>query len=244
MKNLIVANFPAVGGKQVEVLERLIDAQIENSLELGWKAEDLVLCTNGEPDLRVKSFVLPMNERCLTGSKMFAVESLFEMGVIQEGDIWWVHDLDAWQNYWFEAPEFRDIGLAEYNIPKFNGGSIFLRHGARDLIADVVNLIRQERLDREEPAINRVLRKRKNADRVSIIDSTFNVGCSAYAIRLKRCTKPVLVSHFHPEGKSGWRTHVDGVNALGESSVSPRVKRLLSEKFRSAEARSTETFAD
>jgi hypothetical protein len=124
-----------------------------------------------------------------------------------------------------------DIGLAEYSTPKFNGGSVLLRAGSQDLVRTITRLIRDTGAPREEPAINRILRRPEHQARVTTLNSTFNVGCSAFAVRYERSLQPILVSHFHPSIKSAWRTHVAGGNKIGKVSVSPRLVELLVRHF-------------
>lgn len=231
MKNLLVANFRPQGRASEAQLRRLVDAQIENSLALGWAARDIVIVGNLPLDAPVTVVRAPLNESCLTGSKMFALEHLFQLDLIRDGEIWWAHDLDAWQNHWFEPPEIADIALAEYSRPTFNGGSVFLRSTARDLVGEITAHIRGHGMEREEPAIDRILRAPRHASRVTVLNSTYNVGCSAYAIRYNRSQQPILVSHFHPTGGTSWRTHVWGYNRIHTPSISPRLEELLVRHF-------------
>lgn len=231
MKNLVVANLQPDGKTGEAALRRYVDAQIENSLALGWKQEDLVVVTNMDCDQQVTVIRAELNQSCLTGSKMFALDQLFALGLIAGGEVWWAHDLDAWQNYWFEPPTFADIALAEYSTPRFNGGSVFLRSSARDLIETITTNIRETRAQKEEPAINRVLRAPQNFPRVTTLNSTYNVGCSAYAVRHQRSEKPILVSHFNPAKRGAWRTHVLGDAHVAEGSVCARLHQLLGERF-------------
>lgn len=231
MKSLMVVNCRPKGKVSEEELRKMLDAQIENSLALGWTPKDIVIVTNLDLDAPATMIRAPLNERCLTGSKMFALHHLFTLGLIQEDEVWWAHDLDAWQNHWFDPPPFLDIALAEYSTPKFNGGSIFLKATAQDMISVITESIVVAKAHREEPAINSILRSEAFRQRVTVLNSTFNVGCSAYAVRHGRSTKPILVSHFHPKGKSGWRTHIHGDRRLPEGSVSPRLYELLLRRF-------------
>lgn len=230
MKNLLVANFRPHGRVKEAELRGMVEAQIENSLEVGWRPQDIVVVTNLAFDAPVTLVRAPLNESCLTGSKMFALEHLFALGMIKDNEMWWAHDLDAWQNHWFDEPEIADIGLTEYSRPSFNGGSVFLRAACRDLIQAVTGQIRKDKMMREEPAIDRVLRLPEHSKRVTVLNSTYNVGCSAYAIRYQRSRQPILVSHFHPHGIS-WRTHVWGWNSLNTASVAPRLSALLVRRF-------------
>jgi hypothetical protein len=235
VKNLLVANFRPNGRVKKEELTGLIEAQIENSLAVGWKPKDIVVVTNLEIEVQATLIRAPLNEVCLTGSKMFALEYLFSLGLIRGNEVWWAHDLDAWQNVWFDEPELADIGLTEYSTPNFNGGSVFLRAAARDLVSAITEYICRGRIPREEPAIDFILRLPANTSRVTVLNSTYNVGCSAFAVRYQRSLQPVRVSHFHPSGIS-WRTHVWGCNKIEKPSVSPRLVDLLVRRFHSGVA--------
>lgn len=235
MKSVLAVNCRPGGRISEDGLRELVDAQIENSLALGWSAHDILIVTNLDLDVPAIVVRAPMNETCLTGSKMFALEHLFALGLIRSGEVWWAHDLDAWQNYWFEPPSFKDIGLAEYSKPRFNGGSIFLRAEARDLVSAIVEKISADRARQEEPAINAVLRSPVCEPRATVLNSTYNVGCSGYAARHLRSEKPILVSHFNPRGRQSWRTHIFGDRTLRQSSVSPRLLDLLVRRFHHGE---------
>lgn len=231
VKSVLAVNFRP-GGKIVEAaLRQLVDVQIENSLALGWVPKDIHIVTNLDLDVLAVIIRAPLNKICLTGSKMFALQHLFTLGLIRGDEVWWARDLDAWQNHWFEPPAFLDIGLAEYSTAKFNGGSVFLRSGACDIIALIVEKIYSDGARQEEPAINFVLRSDRFKHRATVLNSTFNVGCSAYAVRHSRSEKPILVSHFDPKRKSSWNTHIFGDRRLTEGSVSPRLYELLVRRF-------------
>jgi hypothetical protein len=231
MKNLMVANFQPQGTVSQQQLTALLDAQIENSLALGWRADDIVVVSNFAYSFQgVDATQLPLNRGCLRGSKIFALDAVFRDGCFASDDIVWAHDLDAWQNYAFTSPWFRDLGLSHYSQPKFNGGSIFCRRSAGDMIRAVVDEIMATADDREEPAINCVLRSPVYQNRVTVLNSTFNLGCSGFVERYQRSLKPILVSHFHPTNRLAWDTHVNDRNGCGRSA-SPRLVDLLVRRF-------------
>ena len=231
MKNLLVANFRPRSRASEHELAATVEAQIENSLALGWSPGDIILVSNRDLQAGVTFIHAPLNDFCLTGSKMFAAAHLLAGGVIGGAELWWAHDLDAWQNYAFDAPQLNDIGAAEYSTPRFNGGSIFLRESSADLVHAITARIRRTAAEREEPSINAILRAPEHRARVTTLNSTYNLGCSGYAVRFQRSHQPVLVSHFHPRVRSAWRTHVGGVNPVGRPSVSPRLAELLLRRF-------------
>ena len=123
MKNFMVANLTRKR-YSFNNIETLLKSQIHNSLELGWKPEDIILLANFDYEfMGIKSIKHDLNQTCLTGSKMFGMKFLLDNQMVN--DIIWAHDLDAWQNVSFQPPLFQDVGIACYSNSKFNGGSIF-----------------------------------------------------------------------------------------------------------------------
>lgn len=226
VKNLIVANeLPGSRCPRSE-LERMLRAQIENSLELGWKPDDLWIVANFEFEwCGVQAFTTTLNAHCLTGSKMFALEWLFQAGMVR--DVVWSHDLDCWQNEWFAVPVFMDVGACHYSRPKFNGGSVFWKPAARDLVATITIQLQAPGVEKEEPILQKVFTERPYRSRITVLNSTFNVGCSGFVERLLRAEQPIRVCHLHPNNRVAWETHVLDRNGLGQSSMGLRLESLL-----------------
>jgi hypothetical protein len=225
MKNVIVANWKKTGKTTKEELEKLLRAQIENAIEVGWEAYEIVAVTNFPFSfMNVDATQFEMPDFCLTGSKMFAVQKLFVENYFP-GSIFWMHDLDCWQNVWFDVPDFKDVGVTHYSRPKINGGSVFWRASAQDLIDEIVNALVLDRSAKEEPTLQKVL-KDKTA-RVTVLNSTFNVGCSGFVPRYNSASKPVRVCHFHPTNRLAWETHTLDRNRTGNVSVGVRLNRLI-----------------
>jgi hypothetical protein len=231
MKNVIVANFqPKNKLYAFTRLKTFIKAQIENSVELGWTTEDIILLTNFDYEfMGVKAKAVSLNHSCLTGSKMFAVYALFKDGSLK--DEIWVHDLDAWQNVWFDCPEFKDVGICEYSRPTFNGGSVFYKPSARDITEAIVSVLRANREAREEPTIDKVLRACTYKHRVTVLNPTYNVGCSGFVERYLKSHKPIHVCHFHPHNRIAVETHLLDRNGLNVKSVGRRLERLIRKYF-------------
>ena len=231
MKNLMVLNVIDGGTKNRNRLDSLIlllNVQIENSLDLGWSTEDIIVMSNIDYNfMDVSTSLTELNLECLTGSKMFAIKEYYKDISRDISDVVFCHDLDCWQNVWFEEPEFKDIGIARYSNKKFNGGSLFWKHTAKDLINEVVKQIADNKENKEEPTLNRVLKDEKNKDRVTVLDNTFNVGCSGYVKRYNRSKKPIHVVHFHPYNRIAWETHALDRNDLGVIGITVRLERLL-----------------
>ena len=79
MKNLMVANIQPGGKFNMDKLEPMLKAQIDNALNLNWDLDDIILITNFDYEYRgVKGIQATLNNFCFTGSKMFAVQWAFE----------------------------------------------------------------------------------------------------------------------------------------------------------------------
>lgn len=226
MKNLMVANLTKHRYSQ-ENIEKLINCQLENSLDLGWKPEDIILLANFPYEFcGIKAVDVKLNKKCLTGSKMYGIKYLFDNDITDDVIVW-AHDLDAWQNVAFEAPDFGDVGIACYSNSKFNGGSIFWKKSACDIINEIISRIEKNSQNKEEPTLNDVLKSKEYKKRVTILDNTFNVGCSGYVKRWDRSTKPIHVCHFHPYNNTAWETHALDRNGLDEKGISDRLENII-----------------
>lgn len=224
MLNLMVANCR--NNKARERMERMLDAQVDNSLELGWPVDDIVVVANfAYEHAGVRALGAELNSGCLTGSKMFAVQHLMAIQSVRVPI--WAHDLDAWQNAPFNEPGFADVGIAQYSNSKYNGGSVFWRGSAEDIVDEICRAILSGNLQREEPTLNGVLKSKEYKDRVTVVNNTFNVGCSGYVVRVGRSDKPLRVCHFHPDNRIAWETHALDRNEIGEVGVTVRLERLL-----------------
>lgn len=225
MKNFMVANLSNKRYK-FDKIELLLRAQIDNSIELGWNVEDIILLANFDYEfMGVKSIKADLNKKCLTGSKIFGMKYLFDNDMVN--DVIWAHDLDAWQNVEFGVPEFKDVGITCYSTSKFNGGSIFWRKSGRDIAEKVVSTILEKEERKEEPTINKILNSKEYKSRVTVVNRSFNVGCSGYVKRWSDSIKPLRVCHFHPYNNIAWETHALDRNGLDTKGITDRLERLL-----------------
>ena len=208
------------GRYDLERIETLLNAQIENSIELGWAQKDIKVLTNFEYGfMGIKAKKIESNPLCPTASKMYGVRQVLEDEVV------WSHDLDAWQNYWFDCPEFKDVGAGTYNYRKFNGGSIFWRPSGKDLMDKIIDMLESETATYEENVLNRVFKA--NPKRVTMLNFTYNVGCSNYRQRWNDSNKPVKVLHFHPYNRIAWETQALDRCEMGHKGIGDRLESLL-----------------
>ena len=230
MLNFMVANRNDKNKRyRKESIETLLMAQVENSLELGWEPEKVWILSNFEWEfMGVEAHrVDKLNDFCFTGSKMFGLERLLYLDDLKWDEPLWAHDLDAWQNAYFDEPDFKDVGVANYSNRKMNGGSLFWRPTAGDIIEEVTSTLRSYKHEKEEPTLNKILREKKYKGRITVLDNTYNVGCSGFVVRLGRSEKPIRVCHFHPYNRLAWETHCLDRNQINEVAVTVRLERLL-----------------
>ena len=229
MKRLMVANKQRSGRSRYffERMDVLLRVQIENMLEVGWKVENIILLTNFDFEfMGVSAEIIELNDFCLSGSKMWGMKYLFDNNRVDE--LIYSSDLDCWQNVWFDPPEFDgDVGASQYSNPKFNGGNIFWKPSSKDIVERVVEVLTEEKAKSEEPTLNRIFKSNEYVDRVSILNNTYNVGCSGFAPRYERSIKPIRVCHFHPNNSIAWEIHALDREGLGVIAVTTRLERLL-----------------
>lgn len=223
----MIANSPNLSKR--EQFEIMMRAQIENSLELGWSPSDIILITNFDFSYNnitaIKHDITILNKNCLTGSKMFAMRWVMDRGL---DETYWAHDLDCWQASPFsESPLFKDVGICEYSEPKFNGGAVFWRQSAKDIVGEIVQQIIDKKFDKEEPVLNSVFKTPKYKSRVTILNYTYNLGCSGFRTRFLHAIKPIKVAHLHPTNRIAWEMHALDRYQFGVVAMPQRLENLL-----------------
>lgn len=229
MKRLLVANKQEKSRSRYsfESTETLLKAQIDNMIQLGWRQNDIVLLSNFDFEfMNVKATKIKLNDFCLSGSKMWATKWFLENNKIDE--VINSSDLDCWQNWPFPCPEFNtDVACATYSNPKFNGGNIFWKPGAIDILNEIIKRLEETKEAKEEPVLNKVFKSKEFRDRVTVLDHTYNCGCSGFIPRYTRSIKPVFCCHFHPSNSIAWEIHALDREDIGEIAVTIRLERLL-----------------
>lgn len=211
MKDLMICVDPA--GKFNDELGILVKLQIDNSLELGWKREDITLVTNFDYEYRgVKSLVVPDNlyyEPDYASTKMLVIDYLLTSKLLPE-DLYWYHDFDAYENVHITEEElyylYGCIGLTSYVYkPEWNCGSFFfealpLSRYLFDMI--VKQMQRRVRPRSDEKSLTHLTYWNK-IDREDYIhmNPTYNVSMKNAQYIASKASKPLKVLHFHPYGR-------------------------------------------
>lgn len=184
----------------------LVKIHIDNSFELGWKKEDILLYTNFKYSYNgIESTVVPDDldwSKDRTSNKIFVVDYLLKNRLLDK-DLYWYHDFDAYQNEVITEEELGletcDLGVTGYGYkPQVNGGSFFFRETAGDIFdlwCTETKKINRTRAD--EKTMTDLLRA-KRIDWYKWLNITYNFGQRCPDLCYKQATKPLKVLHFHP----------------------------------------------
>lgn len=241
MKNLLIWIHPEKRfGDESKIL---VKVQIDNSLDLGWKKEDILLITNFDYEYNgIKALVIGDEGFCVhspISTKTTTIVNLFERGLIGEG-LYWSHDFDAFQLV--EIPETEiELGNADMGAcpfarkPKFAGGSLFFKKGARDIFEEIKKVIVEHQAI-DENALTYIterdtgLKKRVKTMNISYNFLPYNI-VSCYKVAIK----PLRVAHFHPFGgmrQLKWQNALEifkGKNRLKMSLLPERLIKIFDE---------------
>ncbi len=211
MKHLLVYLSPV---REMDNQSRgFLKAQIENSSELGVRSSDIVLITNfGLKIDGVEAQVI--DDRWFSAyspisTKVSAMVGAFEAGLIGR-DLYWLHDLDAWQCTPIEEGEIGiipgrlrvgpwDMAVCYFGrLKKWSGGSIFFRSEARDIFeATYERMYRKELID--EVALTEVAFDDEDIhNRIKRLNPTYNFVPFNIGTCWERAVKPLKVAHFNP----------------------------------------------
>jgi len=230
----------------------LVKVQFENSRALGWKKEDILLFTNFEFQYGdLKAHVLKDVEffdRKPQASKINAIIKLFENGLIQDKQLYWFHDIDAFQLQPIIEAEIdisdKEIALTDYGV-RFRGGgggewssrwntaSIFFRSDSKDIFDRIKEVMYKKRIDEEEALGFLTIEDPHIRKRVKKINNTYNF--TGYNIRscYKQSVKPLKVAHFHPmgglrrEGIENLLRFFKGENSINTPLITERLIKIL-----------------
>ena len=183
--------------------ETLTKVQIDNSLSLGWRPEDIVLATDFEWEYRgVKAHVLSDGDySALDGNrstKILVINQLFKEGVIEPGELYWFHDHDAFELERIKEPCLGNEVAAFTNhgySKEWNAGSFFFKSGSEGLFLKIYEVMIKNKSS-EQKALTYLW---SNGLKSLLLNNTYNVGIYRHSTILKNLDWPMLVAHFHPQ---------------------------------------------
>jgi hypothetical protein len=221
MKNLLIYISPE--HSFLPEYEKLVRIQIDNSLELGWNIDDIMLVTNFWFEYEgVKSIVVSDYNICpfyMYSGKINTLIDLWDLGFIKKGELYWYHDFDAFQNEVITEEELGlqgfDVGMTDYGRKSnWNGGSSFIKYESRDIWEKMRELIYSD--PNSQPIEDHIKAYYAYSDEVAIkhltdtdegirnrikrMDIKYNFNLNPVTIQsLYDKSKPVKVFHFHKE---------------------------------------------
>lgn len=190
----------------------LAKVQIDNSLALGWKRQDILLFTNFKFQYRgIKANVIKDVEffnRQPQATKINVIIRLFENDLIEKGQLYWFHDLDAFQ---LERITEAEINLSDSDMAltvptgiflmgegRWSTGSIFFKSGSKDLFYRIREVMYRGNIDEEKALGVLTIGDWNFRQRVKKINNTYNFTSYDLLFGYKQAVKPVKVIHFHP----------------------------------------------
>lgn len=226
MKNLMIY---INSNKDFGVEEKVtVKIQIDNSLDLGWKKKDIILATNFDFEYKgVKSLVVDNKnfcQFCPTASKINVIVDLFRRKIIKKRNIYWFHDMDAYQQYKLKGIE-SELKDADILMPDFGRklqwatGSFFFKYRAKDIFELIQKTMNKYKIDEEgalciltgfENIHNRPLNCsvkgytkvdfpeiEKFIQRIKKANISYNFHSFNFGSNYYTAIKPILVIHFH-----------------------------------------------
>lgn len=246
MKNLLIyINPDKCFDKETEILAKI---QIDNSLELGWKKEDILLITNFKYSYNGINIIV-VNDNLFCSfykyvSKINVIVYLFKMGLIKD-DLYWFHDFDAFQNNIIEESELEleyvDVGFTDYGRKEiWNGGSFFFKKTSGDIFNWIKDEIYKRKEKRssyhnhsEEVALMYLTQNNINNinSRIKRLNITYNFGVRKIKLCYEKAIKPLKILHFHPDriywGKTALDIIMNGKNDLGFSIMNQQLIKIF-----------------
>lgn len=207
MKNLLIYVSPHK--KFTTEDDTLCKIQIDNSLGLGQKSEDIMLATNFPYSYNgVSSIVIPdlYYEFDLAASKLPAMIYLIEKSIITHSDLYWCHDLDAFELNRIEESDLEleryNLGLVHYTYkPEWCFGSVFFRRGAIGVFKLLDQTIRRNpwKSRNNEKHLTWLIRQGYiTQNEFKRMDVTYNIAKRCLATVYREAEKPIRVLHFRP----------------------------------------------
>lgn len=187
----------------------LAKIQIDNSLSLGWKPEDMILAMNFDYEYNeVKAIIVPDSlwfEPSWTAIKIMVLHHLMEKGLITE--LTWYHDFDCYQlnpfTYIEEDMQGAFLGLTNYGrMPRLCSASMFLNPDAGEFLSTLRQYIIDNNYN-EEFAIMKVCKYHEaswtppKSEGVRKLDITYALHRHNFNHVYPRAKKPIQAAHFH-----------------------------------------------
>lgn len=225
MKNLLIYTHPKKDF--TEECHKLAKVQIENSLEWGWKREDILLYTNFEYQyLGVKSIVIPYIycEGDPTSNKIPVIAYLIKEGL--PDNTYWYHDFDAYQEQSLEM-DVKHFALSKYGYKdEWQCGSFFFRPSNLFELW-TKEMTKRPRSRNDEKTMKRMVNE--GLVNPQELDVSYNITFR-YIHRTVKGNPKII--HFHPDYKDHLMKYraldiFKGKNKLNKRIISQKLLRIF-----------------
>lgn len=208
MKNLLIYTSP--NKKFDQETATLAKIQIDNTFDLGWRKQDVLLVTDFPFEYNgVKSLVIDQDvyyDFDLAASKIPVVLYLLKYGIIEKDELYWCHDFDAYELHQISPTgvdlEGVDLGLVHYFYkPEWALSNFFFKIGSFDIIELLHNTIlsRPWKSRNNEKTLTWLIKHNKiDSKRYKKLNVTYNIAKRFLQITYKEAEKPIKVLHFRP----------------------------------------------
>lgn len=243
MKNLLIYTGPDKKFSEEDAI--LAKIQIDNSLDLGWKREDIIIATDFPFEHNgVKSIAVPdglFYDFDNNANKLPVVLYLINQKVIVPGQLYWCHDFDAYELNKIDEGDLElenfDLGLVHYFYkPEWQFSSFFFKTSAKDVFTLLDKTIRQKpHSSRNNEKVLTKLIKDGAIDpkRYKKLNVTYGITKRSLATVYREATKPLQVLHFRPSDRdilmpdTALNMFMYGKNRLKMPLMSDRLIRIF-----------------
>ncbi len=212
MKNLLIYTGPNKAFSREDA--QLAKIQIDNSLSLGWRREDLLLVTDFPWEYNgVKTLVVPDGlyyDFDKNANKAKVLVYLFQQGMIDPRELYWCHDFDAYELNRIREAEVGlrnvDAGFVHYFYkPQWQFCSFFFKIDSRDIFKLLDETIRkrpwQGGRNNEKTLTWLIKHNRITQDRYKKLNVTYGIAKRYLERVYPEAQKPIKVLHFRPSDK-------------------------------------------
>jgi hypothetical protein len=203
MKNLMIYINPRKDfDDETRVLAKI---QIDNILSLGWKKDNVILVTNFPYKYcGIKASIV--GDDCYLGrsTKFKTVRHIFELGMLDKDEVYWIHDFDGYQLEPITETELElgtaDMGLTDYGrMPRWSMGSIFFKESAKDIYGWINDEACKRDINEEWALLSLTGSNTHNVNaRIKKLNITYNFQRFNLLSCYRLATKPIKNVHFHP----------------------------------------------
>jgi len=216
----------------------LIKIQIDNSLDLGWERDDIILLTNFPYQYNgVEAKIVDYKGYCYfrpLSTKTITFANYLEDTMPQEDELYFVHDLDAYQLEPIKPQDLaltdnEDLALTDYGwSTKWCLGSYFVRGSATDIFRLLHGLIYQYKIEDERALVAMTYGNIENINsRIKKLNISFQIGMREIASNYQKANKPLKVVHFHPSKRKVLEMFMYGKNELRLPLLNSRLIKIF-----------------